>query len=408
MSNYLAIATATAALQHLLTDPVKAAISGASVGFRRPDGKDSDQKGPIVNAYLYRVTPNAAYRNCDLPTRRGNGSLVSKPLTALDLHYLFTFNGSDEKLEPQRLLGVVTSTLDAQPLISSSDITGAVTTYTFLKDSGLENQIDSVRFTPAALSLEEFTKLWSAFFQVEYRLSIAYQASVILIESTDSPQEALPVQSRNIYVLPFQEPVINQVISQAGATQPILPTSTLLIQGQNLSSDVVTVQIGNSVVTPAPTKVTNTTITLPVPGTASAGVLGVQVTQQLEMGIPSQLKPHPGFQSNIVAIVLHPAITPTSASSTAIGLTIAPAVQPGQRVTLLLNATKIPPPPALPSAYTFALPPAPAVTTSLNFAITGVQAGSTQYFVRVLVDGAESLLDLDPTSLTFGPTVTIA
>jgi hypothetical protein len=298
VSNYLAIATATAALQQLLSGPVSSAVSGATVGFRRPDGKDSDQKGPVVNAYLYRVTPNAAYRNVDLPTRRGDGSLVKKPLTALDLHYLLTFHGSDDKLEPQRMLGAVTSALDAQPLLSTNDIGSAVFTYSFLAGSGLDNQVDAVRFTPTALSLEEFTKLWSAFFQVEYRLSIAYQASVILIQNDDAPsQEALPVQARNLYVLPFQEPVITQVIPQTGAGQPILPSSTLLIQGTNLSNDVVSVQLGNLVVTPA--KVTNTTITLPVPSTAAAGVLGVQVTQQLELGTPPEL--HPEHRGDSVA-----------------------------------------------------------------------------------------------------------
>jgi hypothetical protein len=239
---------------------------------------------------------------------------------------------------------------------------------------------------------------------VEYRLSIAYQASVILIQNDDAPsQEALPVQARNLYVLPFQEPVITQVIPQTGAGQPILPSSTLLIQGTNLSNDVVSVQLGNLVVTPA--KVTNTTITLPVPSTAAAGVLGVQVTQQLELGTPPEL--HPGFESNIAAIVLHPVIVPTSANSTAIDLTITPAVQAGQRVTLLLNQVTLPAPPAQPAAYSFTLPPATATSLSLTFTITGVQTG-TQYFIRVAIDGAESLLDFDPTSLSFGPTVTIA
>ena len=163
------------------------------------------------------MTPNAAFRNVDLPTRRGDGTLVKKPLTALDLHYLFTFIGSDDKLEPQRMLGAVASALDAQPLLSAQNIQSAITSpqfSSFLSTSDLANQVERVRFTPTALSLEEFTKLWSAFFQVEYSLSAAYQASVVLIESSDTPQEALPVQARNLYVLPFQEPVITQVISK--------------------------------------------------------------------------------------------------------------------------------------------------------------------------------------------------
>ena len=405
MSNYLAIAAVTGALQQLLQDPVQNAVTGATVGFSRPDGKGAGHKPPTVNVYLYRVTPNAAYRNCDLPTRRGDGTLVKTPLTALDLHYLFTFRGSEEKLEPQRMLGAVASALDAQPLISSQNISDAVKHHHFLKGSGLDTQVERVRFTPTVLTLEEFTKLWSAFFQVEYALSAAYQASVVLIETADVPQQALPVQGRNIYVTPFRQPVINQVISQEGAGQPILPSSTLVIQGNNLLSDITVVRLGNVVVKVVPpAKATSTSITLPVPSGLQAGVLGAQVIQQLQLGTPPQ--PHDGYESNVAAFVLHPVITPGTASSTAIQLNITPAAQEGQRVTLLLNEATLPPP-AGPAAYSFTLPPLASPVSTLSFAISGVQAAGTTYFIRVSVDGAESPLDLDPTSSTFGPTVTI-
>ena len=402
MSNYLAIATVTAALQQVLQPAVLTAVPGASVGFSRPDRNGGAAKLPVVNVYLYRVTPNAAYRNVDLPTRRGDGTVVQTPLTALDLHYLITFRGNDEKLEPQRMLGAVASTLHAQPLLSTQNIQAAIGAFAFLAGSGLDSQVERVKFTPTALSLEEFTKLWSAFFQVEYSLSAAYQASVVLIESSDTAQEGLPVQARNIYVQPFEEPVITQVISQAGANVPILPSSTLLIQGTHLQSALTTVQLGDYVVAPA--KVTPTTITLPVPAGLQAGVLGVKVIQQIPMGTPPQ--PHPGFQSNVAAMVLHPVVTPVSATTTQITVNITPAVEPAQSVTLLLNEASLPPPSPL-AAYSFTLPPPLVSTGTLNFPVTGIPAGPTPYFIRVAIDGAESLLDLDPASLTYGPIVTI-
>ena len=178
-----------------------------------------------------------------------------------------------------------------------------------------------------------------------------------------------------------------------------------MIQGRNLLSDFTTtaVQIGSVLVTPVPPAiVTNSTITMPIPAGVQAGVLGVQVIQQLQVGTPP--KSHPGFDSNVLAMVLHPVITPGTVSSTQITVNITPAVQAGQRVALLLNQVKLPPPPALPAAYTFTLPPPTASTSTLNFAITGVLGGGTQYFIRVSVDGAESPLNPDP---TIGPTVTI-
>jgi hypothetical protein len=75
----------------------------------------------------------------------------------------------------------------------------------------------------------------------------------------------------------------------------------------------------------------------------------------------------------------------------------------GQTAVLLLNEATAPPPPT-PAAYSFSLGPLLANTSTITFPITGVKSGIT-YFVRVQIDGAESALNLDRTSLTFGPTV---
>lgn len=403
MSNYLAIATVTAVLQQVLQGPVTNAVSGATVGFNRPNGTSGGAGAALVNVYLYQVTPNAAYRNADLPTRRSDGTLVQKPQAALDLHYLFTFHGDDKQLEPQRMLGAVVSALHTQPLLSPGNITEAAGQFGFVAKSGLDSQVERVKFTPTALSLEEFSKLWSAFFQVEYSLSAAYQASVVLIESDDTPQEAPPVRARNVYVMPFRQPMITQVISQAGATQPILSTSTLVVQGSQLLGDVTLVRVGSLVVTPS--TVTDTTIVLPIPAGVPAGVQGLQVIQHIQIGTPPQ--PHSGFESNVMPFVLHPVVTPQAATSTQMTVNIAPAAQQGQRATLLLNEATTPSP-QTPASYAFSLPVVPANSTTLTFNnLTNVKGGNTKYFIRVMIDGAESPLDLDPSSSTFGPTVTI-
>jgi Pvc16 N-terminal domain len=403
MSNYLAIATVTAALQQILQTPVADAVGGATVGFNRPDGTGTGHASPLVNVYLYQVTPNSAYRNDDLPTRRSDGILVQKPQAALDLHYLFTFHGDDDQLEPQRMLGAVVRTLHAQPLLSTQNIQAAAIQFGFLASSGLDSQVERVKFTPTALSLDEFTKLWSAFFQVEYSLSAAYQASLVLIESDDTPQEAPPVAARNVYALPFRRPTITQVVSQAGTNQPILPGSTLVVKGSQLLAPLTLVRTG-AIVT-APSTVTDKAIILPVPADLAAGVQGLQVTQQLQIGTPPE--PHSGFESNVAPFVLHPVIVPQTATASQISVDITPVVQAGQRAMLLLNEATSPPPPA-PAAYTFALPPLASDTNNLTFDLTNVKGGGTTYFVRVSVDGAESPMDLDPNSTTFGPWVTIA
>ena len=259
MSNYLAIATTTAALQQVLLTPVSNAVGSAVVGFNRPDAASSTT--PLVNIFLYQITPNAAYRNADLPTRRSDGSLVQRPQAAFDLHYLFTFHGNDAQLEPQRLLGAVATTLHSQPLLSTDNINSAVTTFGFLAGSGLDSQIERIRFTPTALSLEEFSKLWSVFFQVEYSLSAAYQASVVLMESSDTPVPAKPVLQPNLYVVPFNSPYVSQVVAQDG--KPITSASTILIQGTHLMSPNTFILIEGQELTASASSATQLTLRYP-------------------------------------------------------------------------------------------------------------------------------------------------
>ena len=403
MSNSLAIATVTAALQAVLQPVVGNAVKSATVSFNRPDVASTGgaTPGAVVNVYLYQVTPNAAYRNSDLPTRTSDGTLARRPQLALDLHYLFTFHGDDTQLEPQLLLGAVTSTLHAQPLLSSDAIAKAITDFESLKASDLANQVERVKFTPTALSLEEFSKLWSVFFQIEYTLSTVYQASVVLIESPLQPVARLPVKARNVSVVPFREPHIDQVIAQAGADQPIVTGSTLLIQGVQLTAATTLVLLESQEFTP--TVVTDAQITLPLPATIHAGVKALQVIQKTLIGTPPAL--HRSFASNVAPFVLRPTITAASAAPatgstpaapvTAVTLTVTPNIGQGQSAILLLNNPAATPP----TAFTSGAVIATTDSSQVVIEIAGVPTG--KYLVRVQIDGAASLLNA-----TFsGPTV---
>lgn len=400
MSNFLAIATVTAALQDVLQPAVSQAVGLAKVGFSRPDA--SNQQTPLVNIYLYQVTPNAAYRNADLPTRRNDGSLVQKTQVAIDLHYLFTFHGNDDQLEPQRLLGAVATALNAQPLLSKQNIVNATSHFSFLSKSNLADQIERIKFTPTSLSLEEFSKLWSVFFQIEYSLSAAFQASVVLMESDDTPREALPVLARNLYVSTFRSPNIDRVISQAGPDAPIAAGSTLLIQGQQLRGGDATLVMLEGLER-IPTAVTDNLITLPLPGNVHAGVQGIQVVQKKNMGTPPTA--HRGFESNVAPFVLRPTIGVTSAVASVSGgtdvvLNLTPNIGIGQRAVLMLDSL-----PGDPVRSFMSQPVVSAVDSSqVIINIHGVPAG--KYLVRVQIDGAESLLTTTANVFS-GPTVTM-
>jgi hypothetical protein len=414
MSNFLAIATVTSALRQVISDAVTVDVPGADVQVShvRPAGQPLPTPKTGVNVFLYSVTPNPAERNGDLPTRRGDGQVLQRPRAALDLHYLLTFYGDDSVLETHRLLGSVTRTLYSAPTIPRGKLREVVASNPFLARSDMADAVQAVRFTPITLSLEELSKLWSVLFQTPYALSAAYQGSVVFIEGTDTPRPSLPVQARNVYAVPFAQPVLEAVENAAGPFEPIVSTSTLLLRGERLRGDVTRVRLGIGGEEIEPAEVRSKLVTLPLASVPAAklraGVQGVQVVQKRLLGTP--LQAHRGAESNVVPFVLRPTIdTIASAPGTGgpnptppkIAVQVTPQVGKTQRAVLLLNELGATPPRAL----SFDSLSRAAVGQELDFEVPGVTAGA--YLVRVQVDGAESLLVSDATGAYVGPQVVV-
>lgn len=406
MSNALAIATATATLAlEILQPAADAAVSGATVTTVRPDSSGNGSIKPRVNVYLFQITPNTAWRNNDLPTRTSEGQLIQRPRVAIDLHYLLTFYGDELQLEAQRLLGSVVHAMHARPILTRQMINNTLinTAYPYLAASNLADEMELIKFTPLPLSLEELAKLWSVFFQTQYTLSVAYQGTVVLIESEDTPRATLPVQEPFIRVLPFRYPHIERVYPATGSNQLIFADSTLVIEGKQLQGDVTEVRIaGSDPLQPLEVSDTKIAILLAnVPaGTLHAGVQGIQVVQSIDLGKP--LAPHKGFESNVAPFVLHPRIISQNApGANQVIVKTDVTIGQRQRVILLLNKNTL----VNPAAHSFTVEPRNADTDTLTVPINGVEAGD--YFVRVQIDGAESPLDLDPNSPALGPIVSI-
>ncbi len=404
MSNFLAIATVTETLRQLLQAAVDSDLPGTTVTMARPEDQPAGPGGSRVNVFLYQVKPNAALRNSDLPARRASGLLQERPVAALDLQYLFSFSGNEAQLEPQRLLGSVVRTLHGRPMLTRQMLLDALssTTLGFLANSNLVDQIELVKLTPLALTLEELSNLWSVFFQTPFVLSVAYEAAVVLIEEEETPFSPLPVQRRNLLVLPFRHPLVERVQAATGPNAPIVAGDTLLLRGQRLQGDVTRVRIGGQIVTP--TSVSDSEVALPVtapplPAAAlRAGVQGIQVVQEIVFGSPGD--PHRGFESNVAPFVLRPTVTAATVAGAVVTVNVDPAVRVGQRVNLLLNQNTT----VDPLAFSFAADVPSVDTTTIQVTTAGVIAGD--YFLRLQVDGAESPIDLDPASPTFGPVVT--
>lgn len=390
MSNFLAIATVTATLRQGLLDIIGTDVPGATVTTQRPDIATTTSGN--VNIYLYQVTPNTAWRNSDLPTRNSDGELVQRSQVALNLKYLLTFYGDENKLEPQRLLGSVVRTLHSRPVITRQMINNAIMNagdgFEFLANSNLANDVELVKFTPISMSTEELSKIWSVFFQTSYNISIAYEAAVVLIESEDVEKKALPVHERSLYVRTFNQPLIEHVMSKEGENKPIVANSKIVIIGKKLLGDVTTIKVSGIEIVPE--KTADTQISLQLPPGLQVGVHGVQVVHQMLIGMPPT--PHAGMESNVMAFVLQPTITAAVSNTADIEVNFSSVVGKTQNVVLLLNEFN-PAPERRARSYSFKVPPRTEDASSITVSINDV--GSGDYLVRVQVDGAESPLEMD-------------
>jgi hypothetical protein len=458
MSSALAIASVTAVLRDLLNNGVidhnLTAVVGSDVlvSALPPDRIDAIDANPAdrrsrLNLFLYQITPNAAWRNVGLPSRNGAGERITNPPLALDLHYLLTAYGAEE-MHAEILLGYGMQLLHETPVLTRAAIRTALAPPTAVPAGGdlpaamrnlfaseLAEQVEMIKIAPQSLNTEEVSRMWAAF-QAKYRPTAAYQVSVVLIESRGPTRSALPVRQRNIYVVPFSQPVIERVLSQRQAGDPILPESdqpilagyNLVIAGRGLRGDDTLVNVGGIAVAPAAADVNETQIIFPLPAALQAGVQGAQVIHRRLMGEPPA--PHRGVESNLAAFVLRPQIaapinltnSQTAADGTRsadVNLTIDPPVGATQRVVLLLNefqpAPASPPDGAVARAYAFIAPqrfslqsPPPSLPppqSNITVPVSGVRPGA--YLARVQVDGAESPLGVGAIGQFDSPQVTI-
>ncbi len=408
MSNFLSIATITAALCDSLQKTLDIDVPNALVRPARP-AADGVTPQPTVNIYLFQVIPSAPLRNEELPYRRSDGSLAMRPRITVDLHYLFSFHGDDTLLEPQRMLGSVLRTLEAAPYLTRANIEGGIASGVFqgvINDSDLLATSEAIKFSLLPMSVDELSRLWGMFINTTYSVSVAYSAGAVALDAIEMPMPSLPVKERNVYAFPFRAPMVDLVDSAVAAGKPILSGQGIVLTGTNLRADVVQVQIDETDITPSPTRISGTRIELTAGevGTLSAGIHRASVVQPYVIGTPPT--PHAGAESNVAAFFVHPKITvdppanvvgagpqPRSADLT---VHFVPDVEAGQKAVLMMNGIS-------PGARSFSFRvDVSADVAQITFKPTGLDAGT--YLVRVQVDGAESLLDedADPMSATYG------
>ncbi|HEY9132669.1 MAG TPA: DUF4255 domain-containing protein [Dyella sp.] len=394
MSNVLAIAATTRTLRNLLLARMPVLdtdLNDLEVTLQPPDVARKGISKAQLNLFLYQVVYNAGWRNMDMPGRVRPGE-TAQPALALNLHYLITAWGrgdSDIDAVSHRVLAAAMSTLHDRPVLDGDDIRNA------LPDNDLADQIERVRLTPLPQNVEEISKLWTAF-QTNYRVSSAYEATVVLIDSQAPSRAALPVlrrgsQDRGVISMASTAPSLSKVaLPHARAAARL--GDDIVLSGSQLAVAHVKARF-TSLRLDAPVDI------VPVAGPAQ-GTLQVHLADSAEDAqAPSRWAPgiytvsllvqQPGLPvllSNELPLALAPVITVSPLAAAAgtvnLNLTCLPRIRDGQRVFLVFGDQLVAP-------QSTNNPADPQQPTALAFQVPGVVAGT--YTVRLRVDGADSI-----------------
>ena len=401
MSNEFAIAAVTLTLRNLL-DNVKSIKDSDEFGWLPADAKptaeilvtnlpldeayESDKAKNHVNLFLYHVKHSAAWRNMDMPNRVVPGETGHPPL-AINLYYIITTHGQNgNELIGHLLLGKAMSLLHDHAVFGRDEIESAFAV------SELHEQVERLRITPQPISLEDVSKLWTGF-QTQYRLSAAYEVSVLLIESKRAVKTPLPVLTRGAGD--------EGVVVQAGLIPPF-PTleaanppnnqpgvrlgDTLSISGHHIDGDNIVVRFMNPRLS-EPIEVaplaggTETKISVILPDEPENWLAGFYTISAFISKAGQQDR-----TTNEIPVIVVPrilatnvtALSPPTPGGHMATATCSPQVVPAQNAALLLNDCEFP------------AESRSAKTDTLTFRLSDVPDG--EYFIRLRIDGVDSLL----------------
>ena len=425
MSDHLAIAGATAALGRLLQDALDVDVPGAQVSHERPGGPGDDTRVG-VNIFLFQVTPNAALRNLDLPTRDGGGRRRQRPVAALDLHYLLTVYGNATTFEPERILGATVRRLHERPVLDRTLIRDAISDPVHapvIGTSDLAEAAELIKLAPTPLNLEELSKLWSILFQTPYRLSTAYRATVVQIEAREDSAAAVPVRRRGGWAVPITTAEIQAVEAADGPGAPIVWGSRLAVRGRGLDifGAVFSIADSDAAIDEAVSTGERAEIVLEPASFGGATLTAGIALLCLRLPPPAGAPAHLAREVAAAPFLLRPTLAVDALDAGladaddrhdgTLTLTLDPPVAEDQQLQAVLDRTD--PRPSLTRVLEPEFPPDTVFPVStIAFPFEALGAGT--WLVRVRVDGAESphAVETDPADPAFGtitgPTVTVS
>lgn len=396
MSNSMAIAAVTMTLQAILTNGVTSDpdLNDTTVTLLPPDKARGTGTANQLNLFLYQVMRNATWSNFDMPRQVQPGETGMPPLP-LNLWYLMTAFGRDnDATQPfgHRLLGRAASVMFDHAVLSAQEIKSATTVA--LPTSDLDLQMERVRITLQPLSVDEISKLWTGF-ATQYRLSMAYEVAVVLIESGLPAKTPLPVLTRGKgdSGIKSQPDLLSPVPNLTGILLPKSQTSArpgdvISLIGTRLDGTEVGVVFDHvdhlltgrpvEIAVPAGPDATATQVRVTIPNDPVNWPAGFYAAEVWVKPVGEDAR----RQTNQQVFSLAPSFTisPVTASAGDIVYTVtaSPEVRPTQKAFLLLGSLPIPA-----DVHT-------APTGTLTFHASAVAAG--KYRVRLRVGGVDSIL----------------
>ncbi|HZD96362.1 MAG TPA: Pvc16 family protein, partial [Candidatus Sulfotelmatobacter sp.] len=255
--SYLAIGAVTNAMAELLNRKLnKPPLLGSTATFRvttLPPDDDRVSADNGLNLFLYKISESPFARNMNWRGDRSNPTPGDRPPLAVTLHYLVTAyskktDSARDDITSHQLLGNAMAVLHENPVLNDvhdGDFDADVDAQ-FAAE--LRDSFEKVKISPLAISMEEFSKIWTGLSKA-YRLSVAYEVSLVEIGPLTTPAQPSPrVQTTSVQMQTMGPP---QISSLQPAQGPVLTQVTINGQGFQRPGATTIVTVGGVQVTEA-------------------------------------------------------------------------------------------------------------------------------------------------------------
>lgn len=198
-------------------------------------GPDESSIARRINLFLYKVQENAFFKNKDWEVSSSNPGRIRPPPLSLNLCYLLTpYAQNDQETgntSLHEILGEAMRVLHENPVIPGEYLA-----------AGLANAREQIKIIQMPLDLDEISKVWSTF-SVPYRLSVAYEISVVQLDLSEDREQDMPTRISSIGVpsigVPFSVPRVTALTPLSGAAG-----TTITLSGENLAGWRAYVDLG--------------------------------------------------------------------------------------------------------------------------------------------------------------------